>query len=147
MHKLLILLIISVWMQPHLFAQQKLSWTDLNDVSFHDIYSAKYGEYFMKPTFGDMIKSYEGTKVRVKGFFLDFSYDDQAFHMISKNPMSSCFFCGGAGPETIVEVVFEQKPPFKTDQVVEVTGILELNVDDVEHCNYILKNATGKLIN
>lgn len=61
--------------------------------------------------------------------------------------MASCFFCGGAGPETIIEVIFKKKPPFKTDQIVEITGILELNADDVDHCNYILKEATGKLIN
>ncbi|MBS9463948.1 homoserine dehydrogenase [Flagellimonas sp. 389] len=61
--------------------------------------------------------------------------------------MASCFFCGAAGPETIIEVNFKEKPPFRTDQIVTVTGILELNRNNVDHCNYILKAATGQLIN
>ena len=61
--------------------------------------------------------------------------------------MASCFFCGAAGPETIVEVSFEEKPPFKTDQIVTVTGILQLNANNVDHCNYILNEASGQLVN
>ena len=146
MHKVLFLFITFVWIQSSLFSQEPLTWNDLADVKFHDIYSEKYDDYFLKPTFGAIIKSYEGTRIRIKGYFLDFS-SEQEFYMVSRNPMSSCFFCGGAGPETIVEVIFKQKPGFKTDQIVEITGVLELNADDVDHCNYILKEATGKLIN
>ncbi|WP_341220585.1 homoserine dehydrogenase [Polaribacter atrinae] len=60
--------------------------------------------------------------------------------------MSSCFFCGVGGPETAVELHFKNKPNFKTDQIVAVTGILKLNRDDVEHFNYILTDCTGTLI-
>ncbi|WP_298541443.1 hypothetical protein [uncultured Aquimarina sp.] len=129
----------------HLIAQQKLSWEDLEEVSFHNIYNVHYDDYFLKPTFGPIIKSYEGDKITIRGYFLDFSYE-QEFYMVSRNPMSSCFFCGGAGPETIIEVIFKDKQNYKTDQVIEVTGILELNVDDVDHCNYILKEATARLV-
>ena len=61
--------------------------------------------------------------------------------------MAACFFCGGAGPETIIEVYFKDTPPFKTDQGIEITGVLELNADDVAHCNYIIRNAKSKKIN
>ena len=67
--------------------------------------------------------------------------------LLSKNPLASCFFCGGAGPETVIEVYFKEKPPYKTDDVVEITGKLQLNVDDVSKANYILNNSTGKAIN
>ncbi|WP_271765759.1 hypothetical protein [Aquimarina algiphila] len=144
MRKILLLLFF-ISIPFHLFAQHKLSWNNLTDVSFHDVYNVHYDDYFLKPTFGPIIKSYEGSKITIKGYFLDFSHEEE-FYIISRNPMSSCFFCGGAGPETIVEVIFKQKSAFKTDQIVEVTGILELNADDVDHCNYILKEAIGKLI-
>ncbi len=140
-----LLLLIFISIPFHLFAQQKLSWNDLAEVSFHNVYNVYYDDYFLKPTFGPVIKSYEGSKISIRGYFLDFSYEEE-FHMVSKKPMSSCFFCGGAGPETIVEVIFKNKPNYKTDQVVEVTGILELNTDDVDHCNYILKEATARLV-
>ena len=145
MHKIFLLLIF-ISIPFHLFAQQKLSWNDLSEVSFENVYNLYYDDYFLKPTFGPIIKSYVGFKVTIKGYFLDFSLEDDQFYLISKNPMSSCFFCGGAGPESVVEVILNKKPNYKTDQIVEVTGILELNIDDVDHCNYILKEATARLV-
>ena len=125
-------------------AQQKLTWDDLADVKFKPKHNEKYGIDFLMPTFGDKIKSYEGKKISITGYFLDLSGNGKVL-LISKNPMASCFFCGASGPETIIEVVFKEEPPFRTDQIVEVTGLLELNSNDVERCNYLLKEVTGKL--
>ncbi len=147
MYKMFFLFMVTISVQSNLFSQHKMTWNDLTDVTFNKVYSAAYDDFFLKPTFGSSVKSYRGVLIRVKGYFLDFSTGEDQFHLLSKNPMSSCFFCGGAGPETIIEVVYKQKPNFKTDQIVEVTGILELNTDDVDHCNYIIKEATSKLIN
>ena len=59
--------------------------------------------------------------------------------------MASCFFCGASGPESVIEINFKSVPPFKTDQIVTITGVLELNKYDVDHFNYILNNAEGQL--
>ena len=131
---------------PSIFAQTKLTWSDLADVDFQPEYNEKYDVHFLMPKFGEKIKSFNGKKIEVTGYFLDISGTGEVF-LISANPMASCFFCGGAGPESIIEVVFKEKPPFKTDQVVQVTGILELNRDNVDHCNYIMNEVTGKLVN
>lgn len=146
MRKIVILILFFICAKSNLFSQEKLTWRDLADVTFSDVYNAAYDDYFLKPTFGSLIETYEGARIRIKGYFLDFSSDKEEFYMVSKNTMSSCFFCGGAGPESIVEVIFKKKPKFKMDQVIEVVGVLELNADDVDHCNYILKEATGKLL-
>ncbi len=127
-------------------AQQLLTWDDFADVNFEAEFNEKYEVYFLMPTFGKTIKSYSGKKITIKGYFLDISGSGDIF-LVSRNPMASCFFCGAAGPETIIEVNFKEKPPFRTDQIVTVTGLLQLNRDDVDHCNYILKGATGQLVN
>ena len=127
-------------------AQEQLTWEDFADVNFEAKFNEKYGVHFLMPTFGDKIKTFEGKKISIKGYFLDISGSGDVF-LVSQNPMASCFFCGAAGPETIVEVSFKDKPPFRTDQIVVVTGLLELNENDVDHCNYILKGATGRLVN
>lgn len=127
-------------------AQSKLTWDDLADVDFVPEYNEKYDVHFLMPSFGDKIKAYNGKKIEITGYFLDISGTGEVF-LVSANPMASCFFCGGSGPESIVEVAFESIPPFKTDQVVTVTGTLELNRDNVDHCNYILRNASGELVN
>jgi hypothetical protein len=41
---------------------------------------------------------------------------------------------------------FINKQNFKTDDIVSITGILELNKDDIEHFNYILKECKGMLV-
>jgi len=146
MHKIILLIVLFILTTSNICSQEKLTWDDLTDVKFSNVYSAKYGEFFMKPKFGPTVESYQGKRIRIKGYFLDFSIEEDEFYMISKNPRASCFFCGGAGPESVMEIIFKQKPSLKTDQIVEVTGVLELNVDDVDHCNYILKNAIGKLV-
>ncbi|MEM9001279.1 MAG: hypothetical protein AAGB24_13525 [Bacteroidota bacterium] len=128
------------------FAQSELTWEDFADARFEPEYNEKYEVYFLMPKFGEKIKAYQGKQIKITGYFLDISGSGEVF-LVSQNPMASCFFCGAAGPETIVEVDFKAKPPFRTDQIVTVTGILELNAKDVDHCNYILKDATGQLIN
>ncbi len=127
-------------------AQQQLTWEDFADVNFEQVYNEEYDVYFLTPTFGEKIKYYSGKQVRIKGYFLDISGSGAVF-LISQNPMASCFFCGAAGPETIVEAHFKEQPSFKTDQIVTVTGVLKLNANNVNYCNYILKEAVGQLEN
>ena len=127
-------------------AQEGLRWKDFTDVKLKRKYFEKYDVDFLMPTFGTHIKSYAGKQISIKGYFLNLASDGSLF-MISKKPMATCFFCGGAGAETVIEVNFKTKPSFRTDQIVEITGNLKLNPQDVEHCMYILNNASGKLVN
>ena len=127
-------------------AQDQLDWDDFADVNFEPVYNEKYDVYFLMPKFGEKIQSYRGKQVSITGYFLDISGSGEVF-LVSKNPMASCFFCGAAGPETVIEVSFDERPPFRTDQVVTITGVLELNRNNVNHCNYILKEASGQLVN
>ncbi|WP_461532857.1 hypothetical protein [Sinomicrobium sp.] len=123
-------------------AQQEVTWDDLTDVEFASKYFDDSDGYFLVPTFGQSVKALEGKEISVTGYFLNLSPEDGIF-MLSQNPMASCFFCGGGGPESVIEIKFTETPEFKTDEVVTITGVLELNVNDINHCNYILKNANG----
>lgn len=83
----------------------------------------------------------EGKEVYIKGHMLVMDRKENIY-ILSKNPYSSCYFCGSAGPETIIEL--HLKPGharIKNDEVITIKGILKLNKDDIYHCNYILKNA------
>ena len=118
-----------------------INWETLADVSFTTEYVEKYDANFFVPAFGPQIKALEGKEVVLKGYMLPVAPEEDLF-ILSKNTYASCFFCGVGGPETIVEIQFQPgHPQFKMDQVVKVKGILSLNKDDVEHCNYILTEA------
>jgi len=125
------------------FSQKKVSWEDLSKVKFVEKYFPKYKQKFLTPNFSASVKALEGQKITIKGYFLDLDPGGKMY-VLSKGPMSSCFFCGVGGPETAIELQFKSKPSFRTDDIIEATGILKLNTDDVEHFNYILVQSEGK---
>jgi len=127
------------------FGQIPVTWQDLSDVKFVDKYFPDYDEHFLYPNFSASIKALEGQKISIKGYFLNIDPTGEIF-VVSKGPMSSCFFCGVGGPETAIEVRFASKPDFDTDDIIRVTGTLKLNSDDVEHFNYILVESEAKLV-
>ncbi|KAB5490833.1 hypothetical protein [Flagellimonas hadalis] len=125
------------------FSQTEITWWDLSRINYTEKYFPSYGEYFLYPEFSERMKSLEGKKVSITGFFLDIDPSGKLF-ILSKNPMASCFFCGMGGPETAMEIQFKSKPGFKTDDILHVTGILKLNADDVQHFNYILTDCVAQ---
>jgi len=127
------------------FSQQKISWQDLSKVKFSEKYFPDYEDYFLYPEFLPSVKALEGELIIIKGYFLNIAPEEQIY-ILSKGPMSSCFFCGQGGPETAIEIQFVNIPNFKTDDIVIITGTLKLNTDDIDHFNYILTNCKGKLV-
>lgn len=127
------------------FSQKKITWEDLAKVKFVDKYFPEFEQSFLYPNFSNEVKALEGKEVSITGYFLNLD-PEGAVYILSKNPMASCFFCGVGGPETAVELNFKKNPPFKTDDIVTITGILQLNSDDVEHFNYILLASKAELV-
>ena len=125
-------------------AQKKIMWQDLAKVTFDDQFFPDYGQSFLYPTFSPSVEALEGEEVAITGYFLDIDPQGKMY-ILSKGPMSSCFFCGMGGPETAVELQFTSEPTFMTDDLITVTGILKLNSEDVEHFNYILTKCEGEL--
>jgi hypothetical protein len=118
-----------------------INWGTLADVSFTTEFVEKYDANFFVPSFGPKVKALEGKEVILQGYMLPVAPEEDLF-ILSKTTYASCFFCGVGGPETIVEIRFKPgHPQFEMDQVVKVKGILDLNKDDIEHCNYIITEA------
>ena len=123
-------------------AQSDLSWDILNDVTFEEQYLEESDTYWLIPSFGDFIKLYEKQEVTIDGYLIVIDIDEN-FFVLSKYPYSACFFCGAAGPDSIVELQLDQKlRGVQTDQKVRVRGRLSLNKSDIEHFNYILTQAS-----
>jgi len=67
---------------------------------------------------------------------------DANFYVVSRYPYANCFFCGGGGPESVVDLRFTVKHrAYKTDERLTFKGKLKLNGDDVYQMNYILEGA------
>lgn len=118
-----------------------INWKNLKDVRFKKKYFEDVGMVFLVPSFGESVKKLEGKEVSIKGYMIPTDVSGETY-VISANPMSSCFFCGGSGPESMVEVNFKKKKNrFKTDEIRTIKGMLKLNQLDVEHMNFILNKA------
>ena len=123
------------------FSQIEISWQDLEDVEFSDVYVAKEDANILFPHFGLNVSELDGKQVSLSGYILAID-PDKNYYVLSKGPFASCFFCGAGGPETIVELSFNSdKYSFYMDEFVTIEGILKLNVDDIYRCVYILEDA------
>lgn len=139
MHKLCFFLLLFVTKIS--FGQIEITWKTLEDVEFTDTYLEELDAYYYYPYFGPNISALEGQEVILRGFVLAIDPVER-YYILSKGPYASCFFCGGAGPETIVELELKSdKDYFLMDELVTMKGILKLNADDIYKCNYILEKA------
>jgi len=139
----ILMLIVLVLTGSHLLAQTKFdAWHEFAKTKFEPKYHEKIGEYLFHPTFAPELKALEGKEISIEGFFVPFAPEDGNYIIISKFPMSQCFFCGGGGPESIAEVTFKGTPAkFKVDDLITVKGKLKLNTSDLDHVNFILLDA------
>jgi len=117
-------------------------WNAFAKTKFDTKYSEKAGEYFLFPAFPADLKAMVGKEIDLEGYYLPIDVEGDAYIILSKFPYSQCFFCGGAGPESIAEVYFKSKTPkFEGDQFIRIKGKLKLNDADLEHGNFIVEEA------
>ncbi len=118
------------------------AWNEFAKTKFEPKYYEKLGEYLFFPTFSDNLKALEGKEITMEGYYVPFAPEEGNYIILSKYPMSQCFFCGGGGPESIAEVTFKgSTPKFQVDDLITVKGKLKLNASDIDHVNFILEEA------
>lgn len=109
--------------------QTLVGWNTFAQVKFHRQYSETFGfEVNVKPPeFSKELMALNGKEIKVKGYVIPVDVE-LGMYMVSANPFANCFFCGNAGPETVVELFPNGKfPRFSTDQMVTFKGILQIN--------------------
>lgn len=139
MHRLLLISFLLIANMA--FAQTEITWEDLEDVEFTDLFDDEIEEFVSHPHFGPSVMAMSGMEVSLRGYILALK-PEEGYYILSKGPLSSCFFCGVGGPETVVELKLNNdKQYFMMDEVVTIKGTLKLNADDIYQCIYILDYA------
>lgn len=119
----------------------KLSWETLRDVTFKKKWYAEESVYMLYPTFGTGIQKLNNKPVELTGYVLPVDLEANLY-VLSAFPYSACFFCGGAGPESVVSLKFKKTgKKFKTDERRTFRGTLKLNADNIYELNYILADT------
>lgn len=120
-------------------AQQKLTWTLLAGTQYSTVFENGIPQY--KPRFSGKLEDLEGEEVLIAGYIIPTNFEENTY-ALSANPFSSCFFCGNAGPETVMQLRFKNKQSkFLTDQYVIVKGKLVLNRSNPNELFFILVNV------
>ncbi len=119
---------------------QKITWKDLKDVRFKKRFNKQENMLFLYPEFGDKVKALEGKELEIRGYVIPVNPTENIY-VLSANPMAACFFCGGSGPESIIQLKLKKPKRLATDEIWIVRGILRLNAENIEELNYILQET------
>jgi len=147
--KYILLVLISLGISFSMAAQEnavdppkkKSLWKTLGKITYKKKYDELMGFKIDIPVFSDPIKKLDGKEVEVKGYIIPVEgYKSHKEFILSAFPYNMCFFCGGAGPETVMEVEASEGVEYSAEQVV-LRGKLKLNDDDINRLMYLLTDA------
>jgi hypothetical protein len=120
-------------------AGDTLNWKLLGQIKYLKKSSSDYPEGVMYPVINTTLKTKQTKTIYMSGFIVPI---DNKSYALSKNVFASCFFCGQAGPETIMGIKFKNPgTKLKTDQYVTLQGTFRYNDSDVEDWIYHIENA------
>jgi hypothetical protein len=133
--------LLSLLLLPLTVASQEQNfWDTLANVRFENR-KDKSGYDVEVPVFSPQLKASNNKKISLKGYIIPLEeLGGQGRFMLSSLPFNLCFFCGAAGPETVIEVQTPTKIPFTTKPIT-LEGTLILNDKDPNHHMYILTAA------
>jgi hypothetical protein len=131
--------IFILWINP---VQQDNFWHVLAQVGFE---KKKDNQGYVQdvPVFTQYLKEWHGKRIQLKGYIIPAGEVGDERYMFSALPFNICYFCGAAGPETVVELETSQKILFSSKPMV-LEGTLFLNVSDINRHMYILKQVKVK---
>lgn len=116
-----------------------LTWRLLGIIKYVKKPDKDYPDGVMFPIVNSELKAKNKKKIVMSGFIVPI---DNVSYALSKNVFASCFFCGKAGPETIMGIKFRGSTPrLKTDQYVTLEGNFRYNDNDVNDWIYHIEDA------
>jgi len=118
-------------------------WLKLMKIRWVEKYNKKYKTKMLYPKFSKATEALNGKTIIIEGHLIptEMYAGGGEFVVISALPFKSCYFCGGAGPESVMEVHLKRKRTTFHATKITFKGRLELNHDDPDHLIYILKDA------
>lgn len=116
-------------------------WKTLSKITFKKQYDEIMGFKVDVPVFSPEIHELNGKEVIVKGYIIPIEgYKGHTEFIFSAFPYNMCFFCGGAGPETVMEVTAKTPIEYTADAIT-IRGKLSLNAEDINKLMYILSDV------
>lgn len=116
-------------------------WKTLSKITYKKEYDEMMGFKVDVPIFSEDVEKLDGKEITIKGYIIPVEgYKSHTEFVFSAFPYNMCFFCGGAGPETVMEVVSSEPVKFSTE-AIQIKGKLHLNSTDINKLIYSLSDA------
>ena len=116
-------------------------WYKLSKITFKKVYDEFMGFKVDVPVFSEGIKKWDGKEIEIRGYIVPSQgYEGQTEFFLSAYPYNMCFFCGGAGPETIMEVYTKEEIDYTAEAAI-AKGILRLNDSDINRLIYAIEDV------
>lgn len=139
--RILAILVTVFFMQAGLSAQN--DWMTLSRVRYTTTFDATLGVEQTIPEFSRAVLDLNEQTITLKGYLVPLEgQKEQSHFMFSAFPYASCFFCGAAGPETIIEVFMaNNKTLLYTDEQIALKGVFEVSEVNDQGVFYKLRDA------
>ncbi len=113
------------------YAQERLTWSTFERLNFEEVYEPTTASWVQVPVWTEELKQWNGKTVQITGYIIALDAVNGQY-ALSAFPFSSSFFCGAAGPESVLELDLKMKEKYLTDEVITFKGVLELNADPLK---------------
>lgn len=136
-------LILSIILLSGLQIQAQNTWVTLSKVTYKKQFDEMMGMEVKTPEYSEDIIALQGKTVDVEGYIIPLKGERAQSHfMFSAYPYAMCYFCGGAGPETVMQVFMEGEEKIEyTSKKIKLKGKLTMSYGDVNNMMYTLSKA------
>ena len=119
------------------------TWKKLSKITFKKQYDEMTGFKVDVPVFSEEVKAMDGTEITIKGYIIPVEgYKSHKEFVFSAYPYDMCFFCGKAGPETVMEVFAKDGAPVDySEQSMTLKGTFRFRSSDVNDIMFKLEEA------
>jgi len=127
--------------QPGITQPIVLNWMILQRVNTLPVSIQGVEGLLPLPVFPEKIKAYDGKLVEIDGYVIPLDKSGKTL-VLSSFSMAECFFCGKAGPASVMTVKLKKADKkYKTDQLATFRGRLRLNDKDPKELFYVLEEG------
>ena len=128
-------IVMAAGLHMNALGQKVVSW-DLLAVPYSTTPEGLYA-----PQFPSWLDSYKNQEVVLQGYLVPVDVATKQY-ALSRYAFSSCFFCGNAGPETVIEVEMDGEAYREyTDEQIKLKGVLRFVPGDMDSVMYKLEQA------
>ncbi len=141
LRKELQLFLVGIFLLPvSAICQEKVDWELLAKVKYDYSYNETFNQWIGTPSFDPALKKLDGKEIEISGYILPMDVEGD-YYVLSAFPYVSCFFCGGAGMESVMELKLKgNQGKFGMDEHRTFKGTFRLNEKDFE-LTYTLESA------